>query len=284
MDGLTRRQALTATAAAARCGRAAPDGPAAARGRHGAGGDHGDGHGPKRVAPPLTLTGAKLLDPGERRGHRGRDDRVRAGDRPARRAAANGPRRAGVIDVGGAFVLPGLIDVHVHAATVAAAQSALAKGATTVRSASTAFFQDVGLRAMGEVGGLGMPRVLPAGLFVTPNLGDSLLADPRLAPLAALPDGVRSPEALRFLTQVNIARGARGDQDALDRARRPARAGPAPAGLRRAPDPRGGRRRAAPARWRARATGTATRACATRSSPACARSSTARSPRRRRST
>ena len=113
-----------------------------------------------------------------------------------------------MIDVGGAFVLPGLIDVHVHAATAAAAQSAVAKGATTVRSASTSFFQDVGLRAMGEYGGLGIPRVLPAGLFVTPNLGDSLLADPRLAPLAALPDGVRSPEALRFLTQVNISRGA----------------------------------------------------------------------------
>ena len=52
-----------------------------------------------------------------------------------------------------------------------------------------------------------VPRTLAAGLFVTPNLGDSILADPRLAPLAALPDGVRSPEALRYLVQVNIARG-----------------------------------------------------------------------------
>ena len=113
-----------------------------------------------------------------------------------------------VIDVGGAFVLPGLIDAHVHAATVAAAQLALQRGATTVRSASTAFFQDVGLEAMGEVGGLGVPRVLPAGLFVTPNLGDSILADPALAPLALLPDGVRRPEDLAFVTRVNIARGA----------------------------------------------------------------------------
>ena len=57
---------------------------------------------------------------------------------------------------------PGLIDVHVHAATAAAAQSAVAKGATTVRSASTSFFQDVGL-GDGRYGGLGIPRVLPAG-------------------------------------------------------------------------------------------------------------------------
>ena len=52
-----------------------------------------------------------------------------------------------------------------------------------------------------------VPRTLAAGLFVTPNLGDSILADPRLAPLAALPEGVRSPEALQHVVQVNIARG-----------------------------------------------------------------------------
>ena len=125
-----------------------------------------------------------------------------------------------MIDVGGAFVLPGLIDAHVHAATVAAAQLALQRGATTVRSASTAFFQDVGLEAMGEVGGLGVPRVLPAGLFVTPYLGDSILADPALAPLALLPDGVRRPEDLAFSRREHRPRRA-GDQDALDRTRRP---------------------------------------------------------------
>jgi imidazolonepropionase-like amidohydrolase len=80
-------------------------------------------------------------------------------------------------------------------------------GATTIRSASTSFFQDIGLRALGEQGGLGVPRTLAAGVFVTPNLGDSILADPRLAPLAALPEGVRSPEALRHVVRVNIARG-----------------------------------------------------------------------------
>ncbi len=209
MDGLTRRQALTATAAAAGAAALAGSGPAAASGRrrHGGGGD-GGGHGPRRVAPPLSLTGANLFDPDSGRVterativfENGVVRRAGRGERPA-----SGGR---VIDVGGAFVLPGLIDAHVHSATVAAAKLSLQRGATTVRSASTAFFQDVGLQALAEVGGLGVPRVLPAGLFVTPNLGDSILADPALAPLALLPDGVRRPEDMAFLTRVNIARGA----------------------------------------------------------------------------
>ena len=202
--GLTRRQALAASAAAA--GAAALGAPRATEARH-HDDDRGDGHGPRREAPPLTLTGARLLDPA--RGtitegativfERGVVQRAGRGERPA-----HGGRR---IDVGGAFVLPGLIDAHTHAATVAAAKQALVAGATTIRSGSSSFYQDIGLRALGEYGGLGVPRMLAAGLFVTPNLGDSILADPRLAPLAALPNGVREPKDMAFVTQVNIARG-----------------------------------------------------------------------------
>jgi imidazolonepropionase-like amidohydrolase len=46
-----------------------------------------------------------------------------------------------------------------------------------------------------------------AGVFVTPELGDAVLADPALAPLAALPDGVLDPDELRYLTRVNLSRG-----------------------------------------------------------------------------
>jgi imidazolonepropionase-like amidohydrolase len=206
--GVTRRQALAGAAAAAgAAAMAGPSGAGARHGRHHRGHGRGDGGAPQRIAPPLTLTGGRLLDPAT---GRVTDDatvvfahgRVRRAGRDAR------PARGGrVIDVGGAFVLPGLIDAHVHAATTAAARLALTGGATTIRSASTSFFQDVGLRALSDFGGLVVPRTLAAGLFVTPNLGDSILADPRLAPLAALRDGVRSPEALRYLVQVNIARG-----------------------------------------------------------------------------
>src|SRR5262249_59583641 len=44
-------------------------------------------------------------------------------------------------------------------------------------------------------------------VLVTPELGDTVLADSALAPLAALPGGVQAPEELRYLTRVNISRG-----------------------------------------------------------------------------
>ena len=203
-DGLTRRGALAGLGAA---GAAALWHPhrAAAHDGHPHGG--GSGHSPRRDAPPLSLTGARLLDPGT--GTVTEDATIVFRRGVVWRAGADArPARSGrVIDVAGAFVLPGLIDAHVHVATVASARLALAGGATAVRSASTAFFQDIGVRALAEVGGLGVPRAFAAGVFVTPNLGDSILADPRLAPLATLADGIRSPEALRHVVEVNIGRG-----------------------------------------------------------------------------
>ena len=52
-----------------------------------------------------------------------------------------------------------------------------------------------------------VPRTRAAGVFVTPQLGDTVLADPALAPLASLPNGVQSPADLRYLTKVNTSRG-----------------------------------------------------------------------------
>jgi imidazolonepropionase-like amidohydrolase len=203
---MTRRAALTSAAAAA-AGGAVLARPGAAAGRTRAARARSVGRAPQRAAPPLTLTGASVLDPATGEVTEG-STIVFAGGRVQRVGPGARPGRTGrTIDVAGAVVLPGLMDAHVHVATVAAAQMALAGGATTVRSASTSFYQDVGLRALGELGGLGVPRVLAAGLFVTPNLGDSLLADPRLAPLALLPEGVRTPAALRRVVRVNIARG-----------------------------------------------------------------------------
>jgi imidazolonepropionase-like amidohydrolase len=114
------------------------------------------------------------------------------------------PAGAQVIDVGGRWVLPGLIDAHTHIATLAAARRALESGVTTVRSASTPAFQDVVLRDLVRAGAVPGPDVVAAGVFVTPELGETLLADARLAPLAK---GVRTPEALRALVRVNLARG-----------------------------------------------------------------------------
>jgi imidazolonepropionase-like amidohydrolase len=115
--------------------------------------------------------------------------------------------RARTIDVAGRWILPGLIDAHVHENAVADGRAALDRGATTVRSGSSNFYQDIGIRALAPWAPGVVPRMKAAGTFVTPNLGDTILGDPALAPLAAETGGVRSPQALRYLTRVNLDRG-----------------------------------------------------------------------------
>lgn len=109
-----------------------------------------------------------------------------------------------VIDGEGHYLLPGLFDVHTHLDNLAAARRALESGVTTVRSASTDAYQDIGLRELVDAGHVPGPDMLAAGVYVTPDLGDTVLADPRLAALAA---GVESDEELRLLVRVNADRG-----------------------------------------------------------------------------
>ncbi|HZX03087.1 amidohydrolase family protein [Kribbella sp.] len=128
---------------------------------------------------------------------------VAAGNRSRTRAAvaAVGGQP---IDAGGRWILPGLVDVHVHENAVADAHAALVLGATTVRSGTSDFYQDVGLRALGPWAPGVVPRMRATGTFVTPDLGTTIIGDPALAPLAG---GVRTPPELRYLTSVNLDRG-----------------------------------------------------------------------------
>lgn len=114
------------------------------------------------------------------------------------------PPGATVIDARGRFLLPGLIDAHTHVASLSAARRALESGVTTIRSASVGAFQDVALREAVKQGTIAGPDVVAAGVFVTPELGESMLADPRLARLAG---GVTSEAALRELVRINLDRG-----------------------------------------------------------------------------
>ena len=109
-----------------------------------------------------------------------------------------------VIDCQAMYLLPGLFDVHTHLETLEQAARALASGVTTVRTAGVPAYQDVALAALAKAGKIPGPDVVAAGVYVTPRLEETILADPRMAPLA---DGVVSDEALRLLVRINLDHG-----------------------------------------------------------------------------
>ncbi len=111
-----------------------------------------------------------------------------------------------VVDAEGNYLLPGMFDVHTHISSLEQARRALESGVTTVRTGSVSAYQDVGLNALVQSGQLAGPEVVAAGVFVTPNLGDTILADPRLSEFA---DGVHSDAALRSVVRINAERGVR---------------------------------------------------------------------------
>jgi len=110
-----------------------------------------------------------------------------------------------VIDLEGNYLMPGMFDVHTHLSTLTQARRALVSGVTTIRSASVKAFEDVALRELVRSGAVTGPDVIAAGVYVSPKLGETILADPRLAVLA---NGVNTDDELRTLVRVNIDRGA----------------------------------------------------------------------------
>lgn len=158
----------------------------------------------------LVIEGGTLLDPAT--GRVTEDAVVVIADGVVRSAGRRGradiPEGAEVLDAHGSWILPGLVDAHIHLNTAAEARDAVLRGATSARSGSTNFFQDIAVRELARQAPAQAPRLRAAGVFVTPDLGDTVLADPELTPLARLRDGVRSPEALRRVVEVNLARGA----------------------------------------------------------------------------
>ncbi|MDO9377390.1 MAG: amidohydrolase family protein [Nocardioidaceae bacterium] len=166
------------------------------------------------VPDPIVIDGGTLVDPltgdvvedGVVVLARGRV--LASGTRDAtRRAVRSVQGSARTISATGRWVLPGLVDAHVHVNALADAAAVLRAGATTVRSGSSNFYQDVALRPLATWAPGRAPRMRAAGVFVSPDLGDTVLADPDLAPLAGLRGGVRSASDLRYLTRVNRSRG-----------------------------------------------------------------------------
>jgi imidazolonepropionase-like amidohydrolase len=127
----------------------------------------------------------------------GRIEHIATGD-------ASVPSGYEVIDCEGNYLMPGMFDVHTHINSLAAARRALESGVTTVRTAGVPAYQDVSLRDLAKAGKIPGPDVVAAGVFVTTDLGDSILADPRLQELAG---GVNTDEEFRLLVRVNADRG-----------------------------------------------------------------------------
>ena len=118
-----------------------------------------------------------------------------------------GPAPAGAraIDIRNRWVVPGLIDAHVHIASAQQMRAALQSGVTTVRSAGVSHYVDVGLRELVKQGHLAGPDVLAAGYHVrTMPAPELFLSDPDLGDLMG---GVTTVDALRRVVRANLAHG-----------------------------------------------------------------------------
>src|SRR6185436_15181475 len=67
------------------------------------------------------------------------------------------PADTAVVDLKGNYVLPGLIDAHIHAADLPAFRRALESGVTTARSGGVSNYADVGFRELVKHGAAAGP-------------------------------------------------------------------------------------------------------------------------------
>lgn len=78
------------------------------------------------------------------------------------------PPSAQHIDLSGKWMLPGLIDAHVHPTSLKGAQNMLKAGVTTGRSMLTPHYTDVGVRELHRRGDTDVPEILAAGYPIIP--------------------------------------------------------------------------------------------------------------------
>jgi imidazolonepropionase-like amidohydrolase len=130
---------------------------------------------------------------------------VLADGRIERVGAAAPPDGVRVIDLGNRWVLPGLIDAHVHIASAAQMRAALQSGVTTARSAGVSGYVDVGLRELVRRGHLAGPDLLASGYHVrTTPAPELFLSDPDLGDLMG---GVTTVDGLRRVVRANLSHG-----------------------------------------------------------------------------
>lgn len=113
---------------------------------------------------------------------------------------------ARIIDLRGRYVVPGLIDAHVHIASLPQLRAALESGVTTVRSAGVSNYADVGMRELVKKGFVAGPDVIAAGYHVRPNVAPEMFLDfPELGDLMG--SGISNAEAIRRAVRANLSKG-----------------------------------------------------------------------------
>lgn len=161
---------------------------------------------PEQGAPAaIALVNANVVDP--------RDGRIATratvvvrGGRIESIGSGAAPAGVSPLDVRGKYVVPGLIDAHVHIQNLRALRAALESGVTTVRSAGVSGYVDVGMRSLVQRGAVAGPDVIAAGYHVRPQLAEEAFFDePNLAKY--LRGGVTGAEAIREVVRANLAHG-----------------------------------------------------------------------------
>ncbi len=115
------------------------------------------------------------------------------------------PAGVRAIDLKGRYVVPGLIDAHVHIASLPQMRAALDSGVTTVRSAGVAHFVDVGLRELVRKGFAAGPDMIATGYHVRPGVAAEFFLDfPGEGGLMA---GAPAADAIRRMVRANLSRG-----------------------------------------------------------------------------
>ncbi len=159
--------------------------------------------------PPVVLQNANLIEVLSGTVQQGATLTLVNGKIKAIKAASDKvavPKGAKIVDLKGQYIVPGLIDSHVHLRDLAAAKRALLSGVTTARSMGVDHFIDIGMRELGKAGSVNLPEIIAAGYHVRPKPSDGFFMDfPELADM--IETKVRGEVALQRMARAMISKG-----------------------------------------------------------------------------